>query len=227
MRLAVVQWKIIRKLQLEEPVKKHNLPEHQSGFGWFFTLTGELKARIYPSAEYSAISPTAPSSAAQQFLETELLTAYKNRGGQILFEHQVNDFAQNKEMVQIKAHNKPKNLTQQFQAKYLIAADGAHSLVREKLKIPMVGPNEINVNTSVYCEIDINDKISKENQCGISYILQKDGRPTPMIISIDGQNKWIFLFPSAGASASMLQKIYTDEYVKNRIHEVIGDFSLL
>jgi putative polyketide hydroxylase len=217
---------LIRKLDIEKQVKKYNLAEHKSGFGWFYKLSEKFQGRIYPNDHYSEISPTKPSSAAQQFLEGEILKKYKELKGEILFNGQVTDIAQNDQTVQINVKDRKSNKSVCFHSKYLVAADGAYSSVRSQFKIPMIGPEEINVNASVYCEIDLNSLVKTENQCGIAYIVQKDGNPSPMIISIDGDKKWIFLFPSAGVNGQAYKKIFTQDYAKQKIYEIIGDSSL-
>ncbi len=217
---------LIRRLGIEKQVKKYDLTDHKSGFGWFYKLTEKFQGRIYPTGEYAEISPTKPASVAQQFLEIEILKKYKEMKGEVLFNCQVNEIAQNNQTAQITVTDRKSDTSACFQAKYLVAADGAYSTVRKQFKIPMIGPEEINVNASIYCEIDLNSLIKTENQCGIAYIIQKDGNPSPMIISIDGDKKWIFLFPSAGVNAQAYKKIFTQDYAKQKIYDVVGDSSL-
>lgn len=212
---------LFRKLGIEKDVIKYNLPDKQNWFGWFDSLSGKLYARVSKRTDDSSISPTNEASAAQQYIEIVMLEKYREQGGKILFEHEVVNLSQNSQFVQVITTHRKTSKKSIFQGQYLIAADGAHSTVRELLKIPMIGPDEINVTFSVYCEIDLNEVLKEDKRFSIAFVMKND-RPAPMVLTIDGKNKWIFMFPSAGASAKDLKSIYTDEYIKSQIYDVIG-----
>lgn len=212
---------LFRKLGIEQDVKEYNLPDSQSWFGWFSTLTGKIHAKIVKHTDYKSISPTFDTNVAQTYLEKVMLEKLQKLNQQILFHHQVTDFSQNAEIVQLQLYDLNTQEKRILQAKYIIAADGAHSTIRQLLKIPMIGPDEINVVFSVYCEINMEHILEEEKHFGLAFIVNPDG-PSPMVLSIDGKNKWMFMFPSAGTTATKLKEIYTDEYIKAKINAIIG-----
>lgn len=212
---------LFRKLGIEEQVKKYNLPEHQNWFGWFSQLMGKRYARVLKKTDYLSMSPTDEGSGAQPDLEKALLDQFTKKGGQICFEHEVKAIAQSESMTQITALDKMTQKEVTFQAEYLLAADGASFFVRDALKIPMIGPGELNTVVSIYCEIDLSDVLEKENWFSLAFIV-RPGRPAPVVLSIDGKTQWIFIFPSAGTSAEILKKMYTDQYAKEQIGDVVG-----
>lgn len=211
---------LFRRLGLEEKILQYNLPKSQNWFGWFSTLSGKLYARITKKTDYSAISPCGEANVAQSYLEKELLSAYLTRGGKVFFEHQVFALAQNEHSVQIQALDKKNKKELIFQGSYLLAVDGAHGSIRQLLNIPMIGPDQINTVFSVFCEVDM-DKILVDGKFSLAFILWS-GKPAPIVLSIDGKHKWIFIFPSEGASVEALKNIYTNEYIKSKINEIIG-----
>ncbi len=217
---------LFRKLGIEDVIKQYNLPEAQDFFGWFSQLTGKLYARVSKHSNYPAVSPCDEASCAQPYLERTLLNQFVENGGRVYFEAAVTDFSQNRDFVQVKATNRKTKEKHVFQGDYLLAADGAHSTIRQLLQIPMIGPDEINTVFSVYCEMDLHDVIEKDKLFSIAFIVRPN-KPSPMILSIDGKNKWVFIFPSAGASVNSLKEIYTDEYIKKQIYDVVGRENIL
>ena len=150
-----------------------------------------------------------------------MLDNFIKRGGQIHFNHTVTDFSQNAACAQVKVTDKETGKTVYFQGDYLLAADGAHSTIRQLLNIPMIGPAEMSTVFSVYCEMDLSGIFKREEQFSIAFIVRPE-KPAPMVLSIDGENQWIFVFPSAGASVEALKTIYTDDYIRSEISDVIG-----
>ena len=216
---------LYRKLGLEEAIAKHSLPKDQNFFCWLSSITGDEYARIAKQNSSGEISPTFEASAAQPFLERELLNQFVKNGGKIYFEHKAVNLAQNHEIVQLQVENCKTDNTMLLQADYLLAADGAHSTVREILGIPMIGPAEINSVFSAYCDVDLSDYIKADKKFSIGFILQSD-KPARMALSVDGKNKWVFMFPSAGVSLEDLKKIYSDDYVKSQIEDLVGKDNL-
>lgn len=212
---------LLRKLGIEEEIKKYDLPRSQNWMGWFSSLTGEIYTKIVKKTDYKTISPTDEANVPQTILEKIMLQKLQDAGGTVLFQHKVIDFSQNIDIVKLQTTNVKTGEIKVFQAKYLIAADGAHSKIRQLLKIPMIGPNEINAVLSVYCEINLEDILSEEQRFNLAFILNPTGA-SPMVLSMSERNKWVFVFPSAGVALKSLKEIYTDEYIKTKIYSIIG-----
>ena len=212
---------LFRRLGVADDIQKHGLPTSQTWFGWFARLSGKLYARVTASTEYAAISPAQTSSVSQIYVEQALLEKFTANGGQVLFNHEVIELAQNKELAQLTALDRKTQQQSHYHAQYVIAADGVRSTLRQQVGIPMLGPAELSKNISIFCEVDLDGIIDKDKRADLSYIFRK-GEPSPLVITVDGDKKWIFMFPSAGSDLETLEKIYTEEYIKTRIHDVIG-----
>ena len=151
-----------------------------------------------------------------------MLESFQKNGGEILFEHEVTDLAQDNTITQLTVLDKKTQQTQYLQAQYIVAADGSHSKLRQLLTIPMIGPATISTNVSVFCEIDSNNIIDKDKRFNIAHIIRQDG-PMPLVLSVDSKKQWVFIFPSTGSNVAALKSIYTDDYVKNKIYKIIGN----
>lgn len=216
---------LFRKLGVEVEIAQHSLSKSYNWFGWFSQLTGKLYARIIKDTDYSTMSPTDEKNVAQSFLEAELLEKFQKQGGNILFHSELIGFSQNADRVQIISKDRNTQIEKCVQAKYLIAADGAHSTIRQLLHIPMIGPDQINTVFSVYCEIDLENILEAAQKFSVGFIV-RPGKPAPVALPIDGQKKWVFVFPSGDASVEAMHRIYTDEYIKKQISDVVGKENL-
>ncbi len=212
---------LFRKLGIEDEIRKFNLPKPHAWFGWFSQLTGKVYARIVPSTDYLSISPTETGTIAQSYLEKVMLNKFQQRGGKVLFRHQAIDIAQNEDKAQLTIISRDTQEEIVFQAQYIIAADGTRSTLRDVMNIPMIGVKEINTNFSTFVEIDLDDILEEEKRANIAFIIRPEG-PAPMVLSVDGKRQWIFIFPSAGLDAGTLKELYTEDYIKEKIYDVIG-----
>jgi putative polyketide hydroxylase len=98
----------------------------------------------YPTAdEADAVSPTSPAWAPQDHLEP-LLRAYLADlpSAGLWFGVQVEDAQQDDEGVTVSVQHPPAGRVP-IRARYMIAADGAHSTTRAALQIPMDGPDDL------------------------------------------------------------------------------------
>lgn len=144
-RLVTVRsMELYRSLGIEDEVRSAG--EASSGFTMADDLSGDLTTWIEPpadDAEAADLSPTTPYSCDQQRLEPILLDAARRLGADIRFSTEVGGgggaggVTQDAEGVTVQAAGPDGPLT--FRARYLVAADGARSRLREQSGIAMTG----------------------------------------------------------------------------------------
>jgi 2-polyprenyl-6-methoxyphenol hydroxylase-like FAD-dependent oxidoreductase len=106
-----------------------------------------------PSREQAALlSPTAPAAVPQDHLEPVLLEHLRSLGNARVHLHtEVVGVETAPEGVEVRLHDVPSGDLRTVRARYLIAADGAHSRIREELGIAMRGPDGLaHVVTAVF-----------------------------------------------------------------------------
>ena len=76
-----------------------------------------------------------------------------------------------------------------MRANYLIAADGAHSQIRESLSIAMKGPDDLGLFCSIYFDLDLIE-LTKHRPCVGFFFTDKEiaGRT---LLSTNEKNRWI------------------------------------
>jgi 2-polyprenyl-6-methoxyphenol hydroxylase-like FAD-dependent oxidoreductase len=99
----------------------------------------------YPSDEEAAtVSPSRPAWAPQDHHEPILLAHLRQMpSATVRFGCELTGLTQDQDGVHAVLLNRPAAATSQVDAQYVIAADGAHSRVREQLGIPMDGPDHL------------------------------------------------------------------------------------
>jgi putative polyketide hydroxylase len=80
-----------------------------------------------------------------------------------------------------------------FRAQYVIAADGAHSPVREMLGIGRTGDRDIYDSVNIHCRVDLRPW-TKDRPAVLYYVDQPDLRGT--FLTINGTDRWGFLVHS-------------------------------
>ena len=99
----------------------------------------------YPSdAEVALASPTRPAWVAQDHHEPILLENLRTLpSARIRFGWQLQELTEDDDGVHARLVNVESREVEHADASFLIAADGAHSTVREQLGIPMIGPDDL------------------------------------------------------------------------------------
>ena len=144
---------LLRSWGLEDEIKAAGMPEVE----WLALVTetladadrGELATLGLPTKEQVAVlSPTAPLCAPQHHTEAVLLAHSRSFGVEVAFGQEVLRVDGGDEGAE--ALIREGDGTHAVSARYVIGADGAHSIVRSALGIEMAGPGEIDgVSVSV------------------------------------------------------------------------------
>ena len=136
---------LLRSWGLEDEIKARGMPEVE----WLALVTetladadrGELATLGLPTKEQAAaLSPTAPLCAPQHHTEAVLLAHARSSGVEVAFGQEVLRVDVRDEGAE--ALIREGDRTRGVSARYVIGADGAHSIVRSALGIEMAGPGE-------------------------------------------------------------------------------------
>jgi 2-polyprenyl-6-methoxyphenol hydroxylase-like FAD-dependent oxidoreductase len=150
---------IYRAAGIEDEIKRRSeadfLPE--GAIIAMDNLSGRKLADIIPSLN-EGVEPLSPSRRLfinQPSLEAVLRKRAAEVGTEVLEGHEVTGFAQDADGVTVTARDVDSGATRTFRARYLVAADGAHSKVRELLGIPYDGRGVFSNSMTVYFKADL------------------------------------------------------------------------
>nr|WP_198598003.1 FAD-dependent monooxygenase [Blastococcus atacamensis] len=138
----------LRDMGLEDRLMSEATPWEYMGNTTFCTsLAGEELGRI-PSwgtdtvrhADYELQSPTTMLDAPQTITEPLLVQAAQDRGARVRFDTEYLSHVQDDEGVTTTVRDRLSGAEYTIRSKYLIGADGAHSMVAADLDLPFEGP---------------------------------------------------------------------------------------
>ena len=146
-----------------------------------------------PAGPAIEASPERPCLIAQDLLEPVLRAAAEDAGARVRFRTELAGFTQAEGHVSVRLLNRGSGAEQRLQARYLVAADGARSPVREALGISRTGPGALGEPmVSVYFRADLGGVV-----CGREFNLCQIDHPAARgaLASIDGRYRWVFSSP--------------------------------
>src|SRR4030095_9377936 len=116
------------------------------------TLTGKELAYFVSNLNEGIrdVSPTERVFISQSLLEPLLKSRAEQLGAQLRFATDMAGFEQDSDGVTATIHHRDTGQTDTVRAKYMIAADGAHSRVREQLGIAMHGRGTFSNSVTIY-----------------------------------------------------------------------------
>ena len=109
------------------------------------------------------LSPSARLFITQIGLEPILLEQAQGAGAQVRYAAEVVDVAQDGDGVTARIRPRDGGAEQTVRARYLIAADGAHSPTRERLGIRMLGHGSFSDSITIYFRADVRELIGDRN----------------------------------------------------------------
>ena len=206
---------IYRQCGVENDIRAAGLaPERSRFIVWTRSLAGEELERRTPArsrAEAMAITPVARCLCAQDDLEPVLRShAESLRPGGVEFGAELLAFEQDADGVT--ATVRADNTETRVRARYLIAADGARSRVREALGIAMRGKAGIYRSINILLNADLTRWVA-DRPAALYFIEQPGLKAT--FLTINGVNRWGFLInnlPLNGAG---------DEYTPERCASIV------
>jgi putative polyketide hydroxylase len=184
---------VFRQCGVEDAVRAAGLPSERTGFIiWAETLAGrELERRVPGRARPEAVPISAARHClcAQDDLEPVLRRFAESLApGTLSFGTELTGFEQ--DATGVTATLRAAGGETRIRARYLIAADGARSRVREALGIPMHGTPALYRSVNVLLNADLT-KWVHDRPAALYFIEQPGLRAT--FLTINGVNRWGFL----------------------------------
>jgi 2-polyprenyl-6-methoxyphenol hydroxylase-like FAD-dependent oxidoreductase len=206
---------IYRQCGVEDAIRAAGLPPERSRFiVWTRSLAGEELERRVPArsrAEALAITPVSRCLCAQDDLEPVLRAhAESLRPGAVEFGAELLTFAQDADGVTATVRTAAGET--RVRARYLIAADGARSRVREMLGIVMHGNAGLYRSINVLLNADLTRWVA-DRPAALYFIEQPDLKAT--FLTINGVNRWGFLINNLPLNGS------SDEYTPERCAAIV------
>jgi len=187
---------LFRELGLEAPIRAAG-SELVSNSGMLIveTLAGAERARVAMEEPFSSsrsthtLSPTTGCMCAQDQLEPILLTAARQRGGDVRFATELVSFEQDLSGVTAVVRDKKSGAQQTLRVQYMIAADGPGSRIRQALGITTSGRGSLGHQINMYFSADLSDLVR-----GREFIICQVENPEArgLLLSINNTNLWLF-----------------------------------
>jgi putative polyketide hydroxylase len=197
-------------------LKQHSMPQDAHGFTWINDLQSEDIARVQSTGGYHLYSPIGPAIIGQDDLEHELFKkAACSPLIDLRFNHKMVSITQDNTSVMVNVLHQQNNDV--LHASYVIAADGAHSTIRQYLNITMDGIDNLGVFLSMHCEMDL-DKYTAHRPSAAFVFTKPDVRGT-MLFTKKGLRQWLVL----KRITSTDQPFWTDHRCMHYVQSLIND----
>jgi 2-polyprenyl-6-methoxyphenol hydroxylase-like FAD-dependent oxidoreductase len=212
---------IYRQAGVEAAIRAAGLAHERSRFIiWSRSLAGEELERRIPSRsrpEAQRLTPVLRCLCAQDDLEPVLRAHAESLGpGQLRFGAELRDFRQDADHVVATLREAGGETT--VRARYLIAADGARSRVREALGIAMQGTPGLYRSINVLLNADLTRWVA-DRPAALYFIEQPGLKAT--FLTINGVNRWGFLINNLPVNGALDE--YTAERCAAIIRQAAGD----
>jgi 2-polyprenyl-6-methoxyphenol hydroxylase-like FAD-dependent oxidoreductase len=180
---------------VEDAIRAAGLPPERARYIiWARTLAGEEIERRVPwrSTETArAVSPVRNCLCAQDDLEPVLRTfAEQLRRGELRFNTELIAFAQDADGVTATLRDRGSGAEGKVRARYVIAADGARSRIRETLGITMQGQADVYQSVNILLRADLR-RWTADRPAALYFIENETIKGT--FLTINGHDRWGFL----------------------------------
>jgi len=196
---------------------------------WVTTLNGyEFGREPFPSVAAEKCPPQSPQKrerCPQNFFDP-VLRRFAERSGlaSLRYETELVDFVEHENGVTATVKNLQTGTLETIEAAYLVGCDGGASTVRQKLDIPMEGPEALTYTTNVIFRCDGLEKLHRMEP-GYRYIFIGLEGTWATLVAINGRDEWRFSL--VGDSE---KRTYSEEELRTAIVRAVGrefDFEIL
>jgi 2-polyprenyl-6-methoxyphenol hydroxylase-like FAD-dependent oxidoreductase len=168
-----------RRIGLEPAIRKASQEQFgpDGGINAVESLAGRELAKHVPdiNAGVEPYSPCRRFFMTQQSLEPLLHIRAAELGAQLSYRTELVGFEQHEDHVLATVRDLDSGDEAQIRARWMIAADGNRSPVREKLGIAMAGPGLLSESITIYFKADCRPWL-EGRQLGVIYVVNKDQR---------------------------------------------------
>ncbi|MFA1538363.1 FAD-dependent monooxygenase [Actinomadura monticuli] len=190
------------------------------------TLAGPERSRLggEPAEDPAEFSPCPWVPVDQDRLEALLRKQAAGLGARLCFATELTSFEQDADGVRAVVADRDTGAERTIAARYMIAADGADSPVRERLGIPGEGPGLLGDTVTLAFEADLSRHV-RDRRIAVCHV----DRPVPgtVIVPHDGADRWVFSVPvtrvDATEAADMIRKAVGDPDLRPRIVPQLRD----
>ncbi len=211
---------IFRALGLEEAMMQYAMPPEAERFIWMEDLQGEEWARVETQTDFSLYSPSTRAIIAQSHVEKELFKkAVACENINLRFNTQLSSAEQNEEGFRVRLLDKSNGEQINEYPRYLIAADGAASTLRELFSITMEGEENLGEYCNIFCEMDLDKYLAKRPSVG--YIFTRDDVLGGFMLAMKGLRQWL-----VGVKLKAGKEDFTDERCLDYVKQFICDDSV-
>lgn len=219
---------LFRVWGIEDQIRRRGLRDGTDVFAFVESMAGHEYGRTTSEPDASRVTPAPKSVVAQDAVEEELLAVVKqSRHGRVLFSTECNDVQVGADQVIATTLDLVTGQTQQWQAEYLLAADGAGSSVRRKLGIEFDGPSTLAMMANDYWRADLSQLRIAQDTSAVR-VLPKDKRvPPAAILNTNGRDRWLTI-TQIGSTEDERDHAWTDQEVIDiaRAHTGIPDLDV-
>lgn len=201
-----------------EALLQYEFPKEALRFIWSESLQGEEVTRVELTDHrpYTA-GPIMASFVTQDCVEAYLLQTLKDYPqSQIQFNNELISFEEDDDGVTVRVLETSTQQEKFVRTRYLIAADGAHSRVRNQLAIEMKGPDQLGRFCNVYVEMDLEQWTAYRPSIG--YFFTDPSRVGRSLFMAYGKNRWIV---GMRYTTENSKEDFTDEYCVEEIQRVL------
>ena len=168
-----------RRIGLEAAIRKASEEQFgpDGGINAVESLAGRELAKHVPdiNAGVEPYSPCRRFFMTQQSLEPLIHTRAAELGARLSYRSELIGFAQTDDHVLAEVRDLDTGETRQIRARYMIAADGNRSPVRDKLGIGMTGPGLLSDSITIYFKADCRAWL-EGRKLGVIYVVNADQR---------------------------------------------------
>jgi 2-polyprenyl-6-methoxyphenol hydroxylase-like FAD-dependent oxidoreductase len=192
---------IFHQCGVEDAIRAAGLAPQQTGLiVWARTLAGEEIERRVPwraGSQAALVTPMRNCLCAQDALEPVLRRFAEQLGpGEVRFSAEAVSFEQDSGGVTLVVEDRRSGEKETVRAAYVIAADGAHSPIRQKLGVKMLG--EPNVYDSINIAFNADLTPWTAHRLAALYFIEND-RIRGSFLTINGRERWGFLISAMKA----------------------------
>lgn len=184
---------IFRQWGIEDRMRARGLPDNSDMFAFVESMTGHEYGRTLPEVNIG-LSPAWKCILSQDAVEEELLKHARESGsGRILYSTEFVDYSETPQGVKVTVRDLMTGETSEWDASYLIAADGAGSSVRRVSGLEMRGPSTMAVMANEYWKADLSAIRGAANTAAFRVVPKDPNVPMASVLNTNGRDRWLSL----------------------------------
>jgi 2-polyprenyl-6-methoxyphenol hydroxylase-like FAD-dependent oxidoreductase len=190
--VTVRTMEIMRRWGLEDALVAAGLPRSESlaVFNGESLLAAEFERVELPAPGPSALSPTRPLICDQLDMEVVLREAAVAAGADVRFGWELTDVAGHGDTVAAAVVERASGREHALGASWVVAADGAHSPMRERLGIDRHGAGVVGAAVSILIEANLGDRMTDRG----SALYRLRGLPGGTLAAVDNDRRWLLIY---------------------------------